>query len=45
MAEPLKVFISYSHDSDEHSERVLRLSDHLRGDGIDCNIDQSRLRS
>lgn len=37
---PPKVFISYSHDSPEHSERVLALSDRLREDGIDCHIDQ-----
>ena len=35
-----KVFISYSHDSDAHRERVLDLSDRLRTDGIDCDIDQ-----
>ncbi len=35
-----KVFISYSHDSDAHRERVLELSDRLRTDGIDCDIDQ-----
>ncbi|MCZ7385043.1 MAG: FxSxx-COOH system tetratricopeptide repeat protein [Candidatus Methanoperedens sp.] len=35
-----KVFISYSHDSEEHMERVLALSDRLRTDGIDCIIDQ-----
>ena len=35
-----KVFISYSHDSDEHKDRVLALSDRLRADGIDCIIDQ-----
>lgn len=35
-----KVFISYSHDSDAHRERVLELSNRLRGDGIDCEIDQ-----
>ncbi len=34
------VFISYSHDSDEHKDRVLALSDRLRADGIDCSIDQ-----
>lgn len=38
--ESLKVFVSYSHDSPEHMERVLRLSDRLRRDGIDCIIDQ-----
>jgi hypothetical protein len=35
-----KVFISYSHDSSNHAERVLALSDRLRKDGIDCHIDQ-----
>lgn len=35
-----KVFISYSHDSPEHMDRVLQLSDRLRQDGIDCTIDQ-----
>jgi hypothetical protein len=35
----LKVFISYSHDSEMHQDRVLRLSDRLRLDGIDCWID------
>src|SRR6266568_8053973 len=37
---PPIVFISYSHDSPEHADRVLALSDHLRADGIDCIIDQ-----
>ena len=37
---PPKVFISYSHDSDEHKEQVLTLSDRLRDEGIDCIIDQ-----
>ena len=36
----MKVFISYSHDSPEHVDRVLELSDRLREDGIDCRIDQ-----
>ena len=35
-----KVFISYSHDSDEHCALVLQFSDQLREDGIDCYIDQ-----
>ena len=34
------VFISYSHDSQDHMERVLDLSDRLRDTGIDSNIDQ-----
>ncbi len=37
---PPHVFISYSHDSGSHSDRVRALSDRLRNDGIDCNIDQ-----
>ena len=35
-----KVFISYSHDSNDHRQSVLELSDRLREDGIDCYIDQ-----
>lgn len=34
------VFISYSHDSDEHGERVLALSERLRDDGIETLLDQ-----
>jgi hypothetical protein len=34
------VFISYSHDSDEHRERVLALSERLREDGIETRLDQ-----
>lgn len=34
------VFISYSHDSPQHMNRVLKLADRLRLDGIDCSIDQ-----
>ncbi len=36
---PPKVFISYSHDSEAHSNRVLELSDKLRAHGVDCHID------
>jgi tetratricopeptide (TPR) repeat protein len=36
----LTVFISYSHDSPEHSERVLALSERLRDDGITTQVDQ-----
>ena len=36
----IRVFISYSHDSPEHMDRVWNLSERLRGDGIDCVIDQ-----
>ena len=35
-----KVFISYSHDSPEHKDRILALSDRLRREGVDCIIDQ-----
>lgn len=35
-----RVFISYSHDSPEHSNRVWDLSERLRQDGVDCRIDQ-----
>lgn len=34
------VFISYSHDSDEHRKRVLALSERLRMDGIETLLDQ-----
>jgi len=40
MTDNLKVFISYSHDSPEHKNRVLDLADRLHTDGIDCRIDQ-----
>jgi hypothetical protein len=35
-----KVFISYSHDSDQHAERVLQLADRLTADGILVDLDQ-----
>jgi hypothetical protein len=35
-----EVFISYSHDSPEHIQYVLGLSNRLRSDGIDCVLDQ-----
>ena len=37
---PKKVFISYSHDSPEHSDRVLSLTWTLRNNGIDVELDQ-----
>jgi formylglycine-generating enzyme required for sulfatase activity len=37
---PPKVFISYSHDSEAHKDRVLDLANRLRKDGIDAEIDQ-----
>jgi hypothetical protein len=36
----INVFISYSHDSDEHRERVLGLSERLRADGIPTLLDR-----
>lgn len=35
-----RVFISYTHDSDSHMNRVLELSERLRSDGVDSNLDQ-----
>jgi TIR domain len=35
-----RVFISYTHDSEEHKNRVFDLSDRLRAEGVDCHIDQ-----
>jgi hypothetical protein len=37
---PKTVFISYSHDSDEHRWRVLALSERLRRDGIATLLDR-----
>lgn len=36
----VQAFISYTHDSDSHKERVLALASRLRGDGIDVHLDQ-----
>jgi formylglycine-generating enzyme required for sulfatase activity len=35
-----RVFISYSHDSEEHRERVLGLCERLRKDGVDASLDR-----
>ena len=35
MADAPRVFLSYSHDSDEHADRVLALADALCDRGID----------
>ncbi len=35
-----RVFLSYSHDSPEHRERVLALADRLRRDGVEAWLDQ-----
>jgi len=37
---PIRVFISYSHDSPEHIDRVLSLADRLTQDGIAIALDQ-----
>ena len=39
-ASPVRVFISYSHDSREHCDQVLALAQQLRRDGIDAEPDQ-----
>jgi nucleoside phosphorylase len=38
-----RVFISYSHDSDEHRANILDLADQLRANGVLCHIDQYEL--
>src|SRR5947209_3376224 len=43
MEDPIPAFISYSHDSPAHKARVETLSNQLRGDGIDCEIDQYQI--
>jgi len=40
VADAPRVFISYSHDSDAHTRRVLDLANALRRDGIDTILDQ-----
>jgi tetratricopeptide (TPR) repeat protein len=40
MSDNPRVFISYSHDSPEHAQRVLAFSERLRDDGIDAQVDQ-----
>jgi hypothetical protein len=35
-----RVFISYSHDSPEHQQRVLALAERLRKDGVDAQLNQ-----
>jgi len=40
VAPPTRVFISYSHESMEHSARVLELANRLRDDGVDAWVDQ-----
>src|ERR1700678_2721119 len=38
--ESAEVFISYSWDSEEHVRTVLDLSNRLRSEGVDCDLDQ-----
>jgi len=40
MADAPRVFLSYSHDSDEHADRVLALAYALRDRGIDVILDR-----
>ncbi|QKJ68169.1 toll/interleukin-1 receptor domain-containing protein [Deefgea piscis] len=40
MKKPPKIFISYSHDSEEHKEWVLTLATKLVCDGVDVLLDQ-----
>ena len=37
---PPKVFISYSHDSPAHADRVLALANRLRAEGVEAILDQ-----
>jgi len=37
---PNRTFLSYSHDSPSHRQRVLELANQLRADGVDCWIDR-----
>lgn len=34
------IFISYSHDSEEHRDQVLALSERLRKDGLETRLDR-----
>jgi len=34
------IFISYSHDNDEHKARVHALADRLRSDGLNIILDR-----
>ncbi|MGG5735923.1 MULTISPECIES: toll/interleukin-1 receptor domain-containing protein [Bacillus cereus group] len=40
MNEHPKVFISYTHDSEEHADNILSFSNRLRAEGIDTILDQ-----
>jgi tetratricopeptide (TPR) repeat protein len=40
IGQPVRVFISYSHDSPEHRANILDLTQELRRAGIDAQVDQ-----
>ncbi|MYG41130.1 MAG: TIR domain-containing protein [Nitrospira sp. SB0677_bin_15] len=44
MKPPPIVFVSYSHDSEEHSNWVLQLATRLRANGVDAILDRWNLR-
>jgi hypothetical protein len=37
---PVRAFISYTHDTDDHRRRIARLADRLVADGIDARLDR-----
>ena len=39
MPQPVRVFISYSHESERHAQAVLELANRLRREGIDAHLD------
>ena len=41
---PPKVFVSYSWSDEDHQNRVLKLANQLRNNGIDVKIDKWDLR-
>jgi hypothetical protein len=41
---PTKTFISYSHDNEQHSQRVLALANQLRAQGVAAEVDQYETR-
>ncbi len=40
MTQPIRVFLSYAHESQDHADRVRGLADSLRERGVDAWIDQ-----
>ncbi|WP_208630582.1 toll/interleukin-1 receptor domain-containing protein [Amycolatopsis kentuckyensis] len=41
--DPVRVFVSYTHDSAEHKDQVLEFSEFLTRNGIDVTLDQWKL--